>query len=83
MRAAAGRITEARIAVGSVGGVAVRAGAAEALLADGATGEDVADAAAQEAVVEDDANGSAEYKRQLVRVLVGRTLADAELGARA
>ncbi len=83
VRADAGRIAEARIAVGSVGGVAVRAGAAEALLADGATGEEVADAAARQAVVEDDANGSAEYKRQLVRVLVGRTLADAELGARA
>ena len=39
--------------------------------------DDVAEAAAEESGAVGDANGSEEYKRQLVRVLVGRALAEA------
>jgi CO/xanthine dehydrogenase FAD-binding subunit len=72
-----GSVEEARIAVGSVGPVAVRASEAEALLTAGASPEDVAAAAADASGAVEDADGSEEYKRQLVRVLVGRALADA------
>jgi len=82
VRVVEGTVVEARIAVGSVGARPVRAAAAEARLA----GKDIGDAAAlseaaalagsaSEAV--DDSNGSAEYKRELVRVLVERCFADA------
>jgi carbon-monoxide dehydrogenase medium subunit len=75
-----GQVAEARIAVGSVGVRPVRATAAEQTLAgahvdeldQGLLGEAGAHAAEAAAPV-DDANGSAEYKAQLVRVLVGRT----------
>lgn len=72
-----GAVAEARIAVGSVGARAVRAGAAEARLVGASTSDDVALAeaaglAAEAAEAADDANGSAEYKSQLVRVLVER-----------
>jgi carbon-monoxide dehydrogenase medium subunit len=77
-----GQVAEARIAVGSVGVRPVRATAAEQTLAGapveehdaGLFGEAGARAAEAAAPV-DDANGSAEYKAQLVRVLVGRTFA--------
>jgi carbon-monoxide dehydrogenase medium subunit len=82
VRVAEGTVVEARIAVGSVGARPVRAGAAEAVLAGKATGDAVAlseaaalTAAASEAV--DDSNGSAEYKTELVRVLVERCFRDA------
>jgi carbon-monoxide dehydrogenase medium subunit len=68
---------DVRIAVGSVGPVAVRAAAAEALLLGGAPAAEVAGAAAEACGAAQDANGSEEYKRQLVRVLVGRALAEA------
>lgn len=77
VRVAEGSVVEARIAVGSVGPVAVRASEAESLLVGGAPVEDVAGAAAEASGAVEDANGSEEYKRQLVRVLVGRTLPDA------
>jgi carbon-monoxide dehydrogenase medium subunit len=77
LRLAGESIAEARIAVGSVGPLAVRAREAEALLVGGAPAEDVAGAAAEASGAVEDADGSEEYKRQLVRVLVGRTLADA------
>jgi aerobic carbon-monoxide dehydrogenase medium subunit len=74
------RIAEARIAVGSVGAVPVRAPSAEALLMD-SEGPDVLRAAGEVAAeasgAVDDAGGSAEYKRQLVRVLVERALREA------
>jgi carbon-monoxide dehydrogenase medium subunit len=77
-------LAEARVAVGAVGPVPVRAGAAEELLlglrADAPSAEalEAAGAAAAEASgAVDDANGSAEYKRNLVRVLVKRTVAEA------
>jgi carbon-monoxide dehydrogenase medium subunit len=84
VRLESGRIAEARIAVGSVGPVAVRVPEAEALLAGSERSEALRDAlraageAASAAVgAVDDAGGSAEYKRQLVRVLVERTLHEA------
>lgn len=77
VRVAGDSLAEARIAVGSAGPVAVRASAAESLLLGGATMEAVADAAAEESGTVDDANGSGEYKRRLVAVLVGRALAQA------
>jgi aerobic carbon-monoxide dehydrogenase medium subunit len=73
------QVAEARIAVGSVGARPVRATAAEQTLAgvpvdeldEGLLGE-AGERAAGAADPVDDANGSAEYKAQLVRVLVGR-----------
>jgi carbon-monoxide dehydrogenase medium subunit len=77
IRGSEGSVTETRIAVGSVGPLAVRASEAESLLLAGAAVDEVADAAAESSGAVEDANGSEEYKRQLVRVLVGRALADA------
>ena len=77
-----GAVVGARIAVGAVGVNAVRATAAERVLA----GKSAADAsalveatelAAEVAGAVDDAKGSAEYKQQLVRVLVQRCFAEA------
>jgi carbon-monoxide dehydrogenase medium subunit len=83
-RVDAGRVAEARVAVGSVGVVPVRAADAERLLRglDAAAPEpDVLTAAGDAAAVAsrpvDDANGSAEYKSHLVGVLVRRTFAEA------
>jgi aerobic carbon-monoxide dehydrogenase medium subunit len=82
VRVAEGTVVEARIAIGSVGARPVRAGAAEARLAGVPIGDSVAlaeaaalAASASEAV--EDANGSAEYKTELVRVLVERCFGDA------
>ena len=77
-----GAVAEARIAVGSVGVVAVRASAAENALAGKSAADDSALAEAAELTAEaagavDDAKGSAEYKQQLVRVLVQRCFAEA------
>jgi carbon-monoxide dehydrogenase medium subunit len=86
----AGRVAEARLAVGSVGVAPVRASAAETHLPglDAAAPDAAALAAAGEAAAEasapvDDANGSVEYKRQLVRVLAVRSLREAIAQARA
>jgi carbon-monoxide dehydrogenase medium subunit len=79
-----GVVAEARVAVGSVGARPVRSAAAEGLLTKMPTGEldpsVVAEAgvrAAEDAAPVDDATGSAEYKAQLVRVLVERTFREA------
>lgn len=83
-RVVEGEVAEARVAVGSVGARAVRASAAEQLLTGApvnalpaellaAAGERAAEAAAPV----DDATGSADYKAQLVRVLVERTFREA------
>lgn len=77
VRVAGDGLAEARIAIGSCGPVAVRASGAEELLLAGAAPAAVADAAAEESGAVDDANGSAEYKRRLVAVLVGRALEQA------
>jgi carbon-monoxide dehydrogenase medium subunit len=72
------RIASARIAIGAATETPRRLGAAEAALA-GARADDAAlraagDAAAAEAEIEADAQGSAAYKRELLRVYVGRTV---------
>jgi carbon-monoxide dehydrogenase medium subunit len=73
-----GEVTSARVAVGSVGNRPIRAVDAEAALTGAsASALDAAVAAAAEAAAAgcepvEDANGSVEYKRQLVRVLVSR-----------
>jgi aerobic carbon-monoxide dehydrogenase medium subunit len=79
-----GRLAEARIAVGSVGVRPVRATAAEQALAGAPVDElgagmlgEAGELAAEAAAPVDDPNGSAEYKAQLVRVLVGRTFGQA------
>lgn len=76
---AEGAVAEARVAVGSVGNVPVRAPEAEAALLSasprapaGAALHGAGEAAAEAAGAVADANGSVEYKRNLVRVLVGR-----------
>jgi carbon-monoxide dehydrogenase medium subunit len=75
-----GRVVEARIAVGSVGVVPVRAPAAERLLEgvdpvrpDPEVLRRAGEAAAEAACAVEDANGSVAYKENLVRVLVERT----------
>ncbi len=77
MRVEAGTVAEARIAVGSVGARAVRVDAAAESLVGKSPGDAVALAAAAALAADaagavEDANGSADYKRQLVRVLVER-----------
>jgi len=79
-----GEVVEARVAVGSVGARPVRAPAAEQVLT-GARAEEIGigvlaeagERAAEAAAPVDDATGSAEYKAQLVRVLVERTFREA------
>jgi carbon-monoxide dehydrogenase medium subunit len=84
VRVADGAVAEARLAVGSVGVTAQRLLATErALLGVDAAAPSsdalsmCAEGAASEAKPVEDANGSVEYKRQLVRVLVGRCVRDA------
>jgi aerobic carbon-monoxide dehydrogenase medium subunit len=84
-----GLVSSARVAVGSVGNRPQRALDAEASLVGGPADElgarlgDAAEAAAEAAQPVEDANGSVEYKRQLVRVLVARCAAGAVERARA
>ena len=88
MRIADGLITDARIAVGSVGARPVRAIEAERVLT-GTAADDrcalsgAADLAAEASQPVDDANGSALYKAHLVRVLVERCFTDARAAAAA
>jgi aerobic carbon-monoxide dehydrogenase medium subunit len=79
-----GKLEEARVAVGSVGARPVRATVAEQMLSGAPVDElghgllaEAGERAAEAAAPVDDANGSAEYKAQLVRVLVGRTFDEA------
>jgi CO/xanthine dehydrogenase FAD-binding subunit len=71
-------IAEARLALGAVAPVPMRATAAEALLAGHALTDDllpeVGATAAQEAKPIDDLRGSAEYRRHLVNILTQRAL---------
>jgi aerobic carbon-monoxide dehydrogenase medium subunit len=84
-----GQVSSARLAVGSVGNRPQRALDAEAVLvgapADALGGREsaAAEAAAEAADPVEDANGSVEYKRQLVRVLVKRCVRSAVERARA
>jgi carbon-monoxide dehydrogenase medium subunit len=82
VRLADGVVERARIAVGSVGVRAVRAAESEEVLRGAAPDDPAALARAAELAAEaaepvDDANGSADYKANLVRVLVARCFADA------
>jgi len=79
-----GEVAEARVAVGSVGARPVRAPAAEQVLTGAPVDEigsgllaEAGERAAEAAAPVDDATGSAEYKAQLVRVLVERTFREA------
>ncbi len=80
VRVVEGEVAEARVAVGSVGARPVRVPAAEEMLT-GAPAEEISigllaeagERAAEAAAPVDDATGAAEYKAQLVRVLVERT----------
>jgi carbon-monoxide dehydrogenase medium subunit len=83
-RVVEGEVAEARVAVGSVGARPVRAPAAEQVLTGVSAGEldsgllaEAGERAAEAAAPVDDATGSAEYKAQLVRVLVERTFREA------
>jgi len=83
-----GRLADVRLAVGSAGVVAARAGAAEELLDGAAVGEldgalERAGALAADAADPvEDANGSVEYKRHLVGVLTRRAVPTAIAEAR-
>ncbi len=72
-------IVEARIAVGSVGprAVLVQTGLAGVSIEDGDVLRSAGERAAEAAGAVEDANGSIEYKEQLVRVLVERSLREA------
>ena len=79
-----GVVAEARVAVGSVGARPARAPAAEQMLTGAPAKEigngllaEAGERAAEAAAPVDDATGSAEYKAQLVRVLVERTFREA------
>ncbi len=84
-----GRVVEARVAVGSVSPMPVRVNEAEEALVGIDAGapragslEAAGDAAAEASGAVEDAHGSAEYKRNLVRVLVRRALSEACARAR-
>lgn len=74
-----GTIAEARIGVGGVAGVPVRLPGAEATLVGEAPGAELHEAAAAAAAAEvdpvGDLHGSAAYRRDLVRAMVARALA--------
>jgi aerobic carbon-monoxide dehydrogenase medium subunit len=71
-----GTLADARLALGSVGPVAFRAIEAEAVLRsqrpDASVLAEAGERAAAQADPEDDIRGSPAYKRELIRVLVGR-----------
>lgn len=83
-RVEGGAVAEARVSVGSVGPRPVRSAAAEELLVGMPAAEPDPEAlaaagerAAEDAAPVDDATGSADYKAQLVRVLLERTVREA------
>lgn len=89
-RVADGRIAEARVAVGSVGPRPVRSAVAEGLVTglavaklDPAILRQAGEAAAEVAEPDSDSVGSAEYKADLVAVLVERAVRDAAARATA
>jgi aerobic carbon-monoxide dehydrogenase medium subunit len=84
VRVVDGEVAEARVAVGSVGARPVRAPSAEEVLTGAPAGSmdsallaEAGERAAEAAAPVDDATGSADYKAQLVRVLVERTFREA------
>lgn len=76
-----GAVTDARIAVGSVGLAPARLVEAERALAGGAAADRVEALAREECAPTEDANGAVDYKRHLVGVLVRRTADEALLRA--
>ncbi len=68
---------DAGIGLVNMGSVPLRAAAAEAALAGGASAADAAAAADQGTEPSADLNASADFRRHLARVLVGRALAEA------
>lgn len=76
-----GRVAEARIALGGIGGTPVLAGDAAALLLDHAPDtaliQTAADAAAADCEPQDDLHADAGYRRDLVRAMVRRALTKA------
>jgi len=76
-----GAVTDARIAVGSVGLAPARLAEAERALASGAAPDHVEALAREECAPTEDANGAVDYKRHLVGVLVRRTADEALLRA--
>jgi aerobic carbon-monoxide dehydrogenase medium subunit len=82
----AGRIAQVRLALGGVGATPVALAALEeaqrGVTPDADWPEAVADAAMREVEPHDDPHASADYRRDLVRVLLARALGDALAGAR-
>lgn len=81
----AGAVTDARVAVGSVGLVPMRLGAAEDVVRAAGTGSvpEAVEAAAREGCAPtEDRNGAVDYKRHLVGVLVRRAAGEALAAAR-
>lgn len=80
------RIAEARIALGAVGPTPIRAASAEARLAGARLDEHVVDEAGDRAASDarpiDDVRASADYRREMVRVLTRRAIRDAFRRAR-
>jgi carbon-monoxide dehydrogenase medium subunit len=66
-----------RVALGGVAAMPVRVPEAEAVLADGGSFRDCAKAAADAVDPPSDANGSAEYRKHLIRTLVERACEEA------
>ena len=66
-----------RVALGGVAAMPVRVPEAEAVLADGGSFRECAEAAAAAVDPPSDANGSAEYRRHLIRTLVERACEEA------
>jgi carbon-monoxide dehydrogenase medium subunit len=70
-------VTDRRIVAGSVGPAPQRLIQAEAVLQSGGSLDDVANTAAEEVEISDEVFHSAEYQRQLIRVLTSRALGGA------
>lgn len=74
----AGKISDARVALASVAPTPIRSSGAEAALVGQAPGDDTfaaaAEAAAKDATPISDTRGSANYRKDLVRTLTGRSL---------
>jgi carbon-monoxide dehydrogenase medium subunit len=81
VRVAGGVIEDVRLAIGSAGPVVFRARGAEDLLRghelDAALLRQAGESAASAADPDDDVRGSAEYKRELIKVMLGRVVSEA------
>ena len=86
LRLDGGKVAQIRMALGGVGATPVALSSLEqaqiGISPDAAWAESVAEAAASDVEPHDDPHASAEYRRDLVRVLLARALRDALDGAR-